>query len=438
MASESEEDDYGPVMATWGSQTTDSVTAWKALVDPEVKLGPAGVGSGNLHRRGPNYKPLTEEAILSQRMKQNAPKPKANNAKKHKDQINPPPKSPKSSTKPTIRKPFPKTNRNWAPENNKPTIRKPFPKTNRNWAPENNKPTIPKPFPRTSRKYAAENNTGDTRRKGANTSALSNKSNAYNQRSSANESSAWTNQPLTTQPFWEAKNETTSIPGSFQSPPPPPPPPPPPVQRETFARQPKKPSLPPLPSINEVPSSPSKEKQSSETNWSSKEIPDNNANRTVDDDLTARWDNTFNSMDLWTNTSNTAAIPESYEKKDAPPVRTRSRFSLTQKPKYSEYVKPSESLPINYQPEELRKAKKLAVAPPPASENVVVVTINIQLQANTSIALDVRLYDDPKQLALQFSSEHNIKSPNVVNALYNLIKQQKDQATTQPRRRYYR
>jgi hypothetical protein len=66
------EEEYGPVCATWGSQAPDtennnSTDAWKTLQDPSVKLGPNEVGSGNLHRKGHNFKPVDEGLILAHR-----------------------------------------------------------------------------------------------------------------------------------------------------------------------------------------------------------------------------------------------------------------------------------------------------------------------------------------------------------------------------------
>lgn len=66
------EEEYGPICATWGAQapaTTDPTDAWKTLIDPNVQVGPNELGSGNLHRRGHNFKPIDEEIILAQRNK---------------------------------------------------------------------------------------------------------------------------------------------------------------------------------------------------------------------------------------------------------------------------------------------------------------------------------------------------------------------------------
>lgn len=74
------DDEYGPLASTWGDQAKDTnadvIEAWRSLADPNAKLGPKGLGSGGLHRRGKNYKPVDEEVILKQREKTAAMRPK--------------------------------------------------------------------------------------------------------------------------------------------------------------------------------------------------------------------------------------------------------------------------------------------------------------------------------------------------------------------------
>ncbi|KAI9493434.1 hypothetical protein BDB00DRAFT_872323 [Zychaea mexicana] len=76
------DDDYAPIVASsWGDQKKptdnsndgnnakqDKVNDWASLIDPNAKLGNNGVGSGDLHRRGPNYRPVDETLILRQRL----------------------------------------------------------------------------------------------------------------------------------------------------------------------------------------------------------------------------------------------------------------------------------------------------------------------------------------------------------------------------------
>ncbi|KAI9470866.1 MAG: hypothetical protein EXX96DRAFT_586009 [Benjaminiella poitrasii] len=80
----SDDDEYAPIEATtWGSQTVgnDGVTnvsltasGWEALIDPSVKIKANGVGSGQLHRKGNNYIPVDEAAIINRRLGKPVPK----------------------------------------------------------------------------------------------------------------------------------------------------------------------------------------------------------------------------------------------------------------------------------------------------------------------------------------------------------------------------
>ncbi|KAI9257356.1 hypothetical protein BDA99DRAFT_573639 [Phascolomyces articulosus] len=84
--SEYEDDDaYAPLsMTTWGSQeqqkqqqqvpTNQQVSHdWNSLVDPNYSIKPGGIGSGQLHRQGSNYKPLSETAIVNKRLSKPIP-----------------------------------------------------------------------------------------------------------------------------------------------------------------------------------------------------------------------------------------------------------------------------------------------------------------------------------------------------------------------------
>lgn len=69
-SSSDEEEDYGPIAGAWGDQKNDTSTAdWSSLIDPNAKIGPNGLGTGGLHRKGRNYKPVDEKVILEQRLK---------------------------------------------------------------------------------------------------------------------------------------------------------------------------------------------------------------------------------------------------------------------------------------------------------------------------------------------------------------------------------
>ncbi|KAG1467698.1 hypothetical protein G6F56_004262 [Rhizopus delemar] len=45
-----------------------STDSWHTLTDPDFKLGPNDLGSGQLHRRGKNFIPISEEHVLANRL----------------------------------------------------------------------------------------------------------------------------------------------------------------------------------------------------------------------------------------------------------------------------------------------------------------------------------------------------------------------------------
>lgn len=105
-----EDDDYAPLqMTSWGTQTTDKEgttqinIGWDSLIDPNIKIKPGGIGSGNLHRRGANYKPVDEEYILNQRLNKQSIPGSGKKKKKGKKSKGPgaptPPRSAPPSTK---------------------------------------------------------------------------------------------------------------------------------------------------------------------------------------------------------------------------------------------------------------------------------------------------------------------------------------------------
>ncbi|CAO3619799.1 unnamed protein product [Cunninghamella echinulata] len=84
-SSDYSDNEYAPIsLAAWGDQQKktkdngdddkDKVADWHSLANPSLKVKSGGIGSGGLHRRGPNYKPVDEEYILQQRLNGNVPK----------------------------------------------------------------------------------------------------------------------------------------------------------------------------------------------------------------------------------------------------------------------------------------------------------------------------------------------------------------------------
>ncbi|ORE04722.1 hypothetical protein BCV72DRAFT_307052 [Rhizopus microsporus var. microsporus] len=79
---ETENDEYEPIQVTsWG---TAAPSNWNSLVDTSVRLKPGGVGTGNLHRKGSNYTPISEAEVLSQRLRNPPPGQGKNSNKKKK------------------------------------------------------------------------------------------------------------------------------------------------------------------------------------------------------------------------------------------------------------------------------------------------------------------------------------------------------------------
>ncbi|RCI03804.1 hypothetical protein CU098_009552 [Rhizopus stolonifer] len=95
-SSEYEEDDddseYEDIEITsWGDNVKSEPATWDSLIDHSTKVKAGGIGNGDLHRRGANFKPVSEDFILAQRLKKPIPsalggkKPKKKSKKKPKD-----------------------------------------------------------------------------------------------------------------------------------------------------------------------------------------------------------------------------------------------------------------------------------------------------------------------------------------------------------------
>ncbi|CEG75245.1 hypothetical protein RMATCC62417_10319 [Rhizopus microsporus] len=93
--SETESDEeYAPLqIAGWGTQkinkegTTEvsvSMDGWASLIDPTVQVKSNGIGTGQLHRQGRNFKPVDEQLILDRRLGKPLPKGGLNGGKKKK------------------------------------------------------------------------------------------------------------------------------------------------------------------------------------------------------------------------------------------------------------------------------------------------------------------------------------------------------------------
>ncbi|KAL0079924.1 hypothetical protein F4703DRAFT_1174332 [Phycomyces blakesleeanus] len=106
-------DDFGPLANTWGSQPKP-LADWNALIDPDSVKTSRGIGSGNLHRKGPNFIPVDEQVIISQRLKKGvstkANPPLNKSAPKSQESFSRQLKSPKKHTQSSSTQNFGKAN----------------------------------------------------------------------------------------------------------------------------------------------------------------------------------------------------------------------------------------------------------------------------------------------------------------------------------------
>ncbi|GAA5804905.1 hypothetical protein HPULCUR_010414 [Helicostylum pulchrum] len=71
-----DDDEYEPLsISGWGENAAkeEEPATWNNLIDTSIKVKAGGVGSGDLHRRGGNFKPLSEASILAQRLNKPIP-----------------------------------------------------------------------------------------------------------------------------------------------------------------------------------------------------------------------------------------------------------------------------------------------------------------------------------------------------------------------------
>ncbi|KAF7727492.1 hypothetical protein EC973_007470 [Apophysomyces ossiformis] len=495
--SQDSDDEYGPVVAAWGSQAgaaTTGVDAWKTLVDPNVKIKANGLGSGNLHRRGPNYKPIEEQAILDQRLGVNKPKPKSDRKKASKrkpQQASTPPTIPstpnyatrneKSTSKFSVRKevkasetvkaPAPQSLSTLRPPpagggyvwKDQPLMERPFwevpslnngkstteEKSNSRYRrsqqngsyqekPTSNGNNRRQSFPRpstddftepsqrakqpakqswtVSQSNYSKSQTDDPKWPSNNKSQLSQgwsddfNSQAYSVSSApvSADSSRWNNQGRTKSNSNRAQQNGSSR-----------------VNGTTTGNQGNSGGIPPswtkhysqLSSL----SSNSKSVGGTAIPWNDGSSDSMDESDTTQWGPSKEWSETRSTPAPWDSLSESSTLIEEHRHQPSSP--TPGRFSVQHRTKYSSYGNSSSPMPINYRPHDT--PRKMSVAPPPPSENPVLMTINIKLNADETIPVSIRLLDSAETLADRFSNEHNITSPNVRKALYNLFKEQK-------------
>ncbi|CDH55451.1 predicted protein [Lichtheimia corymbifera JMRC:FSU:9682] len=90
----------------WRDQHNDtadsSIAAWHQLGDSTLQVKPGGIGLGNLHRKGANYKPITDEAILQQRLRQQQQQQQGQLSGKEKATTHPKPKKIPTAERPEL------------------------------------------------------------------------------------------------------------------------------------------------------------------------------------------------------------------------------------------------------------------------------------------------------------------------------------------------
>ncbi|KAI7900076.1 uncharacterized protein BX663DRAFT_518494 [Cokeromyces recurvatus] len=384
------DDEYGPITATWGSQTpvanSDNIDAWKKLVDPDVKIGPNDLGSGNLHRRGHNYKPIDEEIILAQRLKVQIPKKKMQEAIQ------------KAETNLGLPKSFNKGQK------------------------KTNKTNNPKASNTTDRFSTSTKNSNPIKHNQIARSTSSNGSSPSTLQRSLKNDSNWANSDLVEVPFWETSEAWNQLSKSKNT-----------VENNFKTENNKKENWGKR--VNSI------GKQETTTNAisSSKDGDFNKINSNNDLFNFDCFDKNGNNQDGWdTGELVSWGSEDSYQsnhKSNIPPLRHSihhheehsrpTRFSIRSKQRYSDTASADIPEPINYR-HDGRTPIPTEIAPPPPPENRHLITINVELSDTIKIPVPIRELDDPFKLATEFGKKNNINTPKVIEALTKLFTSQKE------------
>ncbi|KAI9319908.1 hypothetical protein BX666DRAFT_1917291 [Dichotomocladium elegans] len=470
------DDEYGPIASTWGDQTAnvpsdvreiDVIAGWRSLSDPNAKIGASGLGSGGLHRKGKNYKPVDEELILKHRKngaglgsdsKRNKQKKSINGgatvAVDGKKQHHPKPKDKRSQEQ---RQP-PRNDLRSADTKNHSSTRS---IAHQSWvAPPTGK------------------NNHDNRNRASRLSS--------ERGPSPLSKSTWSNQSLVEEPFWETASlvSSTTTPQNENGLPS--------VWGKTSKTEEEKALS--YPETSWGPNSANKDstqidKSSAElrdttqatwTEWSSSQIttdvgwqasedwhhvmndgwgqcatamtrtstqPSQSSNRAkLHSKVVGEKDQITNGSAAVGSTNSDGGCRQNGHSDGSKALTAESqhilstsntgsggRFSNTSRPKYSNRNR-TKPRPVNYY-DNIPLAPPKEVAPPPPMDNPIVVTINIELDEGNKIPVDIRLHDDPKQLAYQFGRNHLIDSAEVMDALCNLLQTQKINVLKKRRRK---
>ncbi|KAI9478606.1 MAG: hypothetical protein EXX96DRAFT_571535 [Benjaminiella poitrasii] len=450
------DDEYGPLAATWGSQTpvandsSDNVDAWKTLIDPDAEVGPNDLGSGNLHRRGHNYKPIGEELILAQRLKIQVPKKKMQEAiRKTESDLS----LPKGSNKGHKKKNTANSNKTNARSTTRTITTTTASMSSRS------SPVMNKNNSSTKNVYIHS-----SRSTSSNGNSISN-----TQKSSiaSNNESKWSNSDLVEVPFWETSESSTTNHNStdkFENH----------VNNITKNKRTDKVTTT---SKNEKDDCESRFKAfestkeprttsmssngwiSSKNDWNKNNSKKKNTTSKGDPFDFDCWDGfdknetTQNGWDTgelmpWgsedTSTSNEFVSRHSYKNNILPSQsdkhqnsipkhynhhyqeeNNKSRFSIRSKQRYSDVATIDVPEPVNYR-HDGRSPIPSEIAPPPPPENRHLITINVELSDTVKIPVQIKELDDPQKLATEFGKKNDINAPKIIEALTKLFASQKE------------
>ncbi|KAG2197625.1 hypothetical protein INT47_006688 [Mucor saturninus] len=397
------EDEYGPLESSWGSQKkAEKKPGWDSLLDTSVKLGPNGLGAGNLHRRGKNFKPIGEDMILAQRLNKpiatkkkkpeyTQPHSSNNNSKQHHRQFNKPPSSAPKKTAPvlTTRTPVSTSegSSNWSQAS---LVDVPF------WG-NTTTATPPPPIQKQpSPKLKPITPKHNVNRVFTSTPPPKLVESVWEKRISrpaVNES--WGAVAKNIEPFtntgWGASVEAATV--------------------DNFEKKKE---------WKDTDSWGDHDADTRTSDWGSfvKEQPtattNNNNNHNNNNTIPSSrpsWLTSIPTKDSHSSNNNSST--------------TTSRFSNPSRQRYSDNA-PMDIRPSNYRFDQTPPT--LSTAPPPPPENSILVSINVELSDTLKVMVDIRELDEPAQLAKTFGQENNIHAVNILEALTKLFTAQKETA----------
>jgi hypothetical protein len=480
------DDEYGPLQATWGSQAPAAAAesaGWDSLKDPNAKLTEKGLGTGQLHRKGKNFKPIDEEVIISQRLQKNSSKKKGSNSRSF-SQDNTSTTSTHNHRKTSL--PSTSSSQQYQRAKNKqssfftptspPTRRSSSlagrisrsAKSNNAWS----RPLVDTPFwesdvsilllfiplhvilsllllklpnipsPQTAHQQPSSspsfqsssiaNNTNNTLN---NNNDTHNHHHLHQQQQQQQQSNHGWGKPIPRKPITQSSSTSTTTTAAAAA---------------AAAEQWNPPQVNSNGGWGNVDASSKDgwankdEKQQQDQGWGS--APRNKAQPSVASSGENGWGSANNDGNSGWGSANKAtpswidSVPESPSGFSSPSQhrspeggKSGSRFSNRSRKKYSD-IPIEVPKPRNYDTSE-PVSFPTAVAPPPPPENDHLITINVELSATLKIPVPIRELDEPVQLAEKFAAEQNLHSPQVLQAIINLFTSQKDAALLKKRQK---